>query len=331
LVEQKPTKLLPGRGEAQLTVAHVFTGALVTDNRCAHGYYGRGIALMCQPLDGLDFQNLRTEYVRAKLDVVRQRVRDAVTDQVPANASAKSLVVAGVEKAWVPVGFDRRIQALVNVSLSGGRLRLYDLTLARASEWQREYFYFEAGGVVKCTGHARLTVESSDPLCVLPVGSRGDGKLIRPNGADKLGRPVFDDLEPGSYLLVRDLLLIDWKKGPKGLRFELGDGQDLLISAAAIRESLPQPNSIQFEVRRSMSMQTSDWMLQVVRTGATGLGARSSEQTGDVFTCSLEDGDYSYRFYRWTRSGSPALELLQSDALQPNANAMPAKIVLALP
>jgi hypothetical protein len=80
-----------------------------------------------------------------------------------------------------------------------------------------------------------------------------------------------------------------------------------------------------------MSMQTSDWMLQVVRTGATGLGARSSEQTGDVFTGSLEDGDYSYRFYRWTRSGSPALELLQSDALQPNANAMPAKIVLALP
>jgi hypothetical protein len=111
----------------------------------------------------------------------------------------------------------------------------------------------------------------------------------------------------------------------------LGDGQDLLISAAAILESLPQPKSIQFEVRRSKSTQTSEWILQVVRTGTTGLGAKTSEQTGDVFTCSLEDGDYSYRFYRWSRPGRPALELLQSDVLRSKADAMPTKIVLALP
>jgi hypothetical protein len=143
-------------------------------------------------------------------------------------------------------------------------------------------------------------------MMLVQEGARSLHVGDKPDYDDAEGRKVFENVTPGSYLLVANEVLQLSKDPLKGFPLFLKDGDDILVTETMLEDGLPPIVNVRFEVVRE-KQNRSEWALSIVRQGGNGMVAYSSDCYGDTFSGTFAPGRYKYTFFRVS---GPARELM---------------------
>lgn len=304
----KPVLVRSLEDSCVLTIADFMLGVVRLNNACPHGYKPRDIGWgYVTPKD--IHTGLGGFYINRRIRDLRARVQRRINRHFPSDAvKVPPFTFIGVEMEGMALDKGSCLRLSANIASVG----FVDLLISRAIDWRMEFLTSIEAGTARCAGHAIVRVDSDRDLLLVKAGTIHRRSHYPPDYEDDHGRTVFENVPPGSYVLVERVAMSIRTKTPlRGVTVELRDGDDILVTDQMLNASLPASVYVKFEVIRKDNCD-AEWGLGISRKG-DGMVFYSSECFDDTFTETFVPELYRYGFFRVSGSNREQMVPLFAD------------------